>query len=118
MIGIKRIYDPASPDDGRRILVDRIWPRGKTKESAKIDLWLPELAPSGALRKWFAHDPARWPEFKKRYFVELAANAEHVENLRREAERNKVTLLYGARDQEHNNAVALREYIALLSTKI
>jgi uncharacterized protein YeaO (DUF488 family) len=109
MIRIKRIYDPATKEDGFRILVDRLWPRGIKKETAKIDLWLKEVAPSGELRKWFSHDPEKWEEFKKKYSKELAAKQELLKEIRRiEKEKGTVTLLYSARDEEHNNAVTLR----------
>lgn len=111
MITIKRIYDPYSSHDGSRIFVDRMWARGLTKEKAHIDHWLKEIAPSSELRTWFAHDPKKWPEFKLRYFRELDANASAVSELFQHIKRGKVTLLYGAKDQEHNNALALKEYI-------
>jgi uncharacterized protein YeaO (DUF488 family) len=110
-IQLKRARDPASQSDGCRILVDRIWPRGIRKERAQIDLWLRELAPSAALRKWFCHDPSKWAEFKKRYFVELDERIPVVEKLVERARERQVTLVYSARDAEHNNAVALREYL-------
>jgi uncharacterized protein YeaO (DUF488 family) len=109
MIRIKRIYEQAAEEDGFRILVDRLWPRGISKEKAKIDLWLKEVAPSNELRKWFSHDPAKWAEFKKRYAKELAAKQELLKEIRRiEKEKGTVTLLYSARDMEFNNAVALK----------
>jgi uncharacterized protein YeaO (DUF488 family) len=107
---IKRIYEPASRDDGQRVLVDRVWPRGVTKEAAALDLWLKEIAPSTALRKWFGHDPARWVEFRRRYGAELDANAA-VKQLRELMRKGRVTLLYSARDAEHNQAVALMDYL-------
>lgn len=108
---IKRGYDPPSASDGFRILVDRLWPRGLTKAKAKIDLWLKEIAPSEELRQWFAHDPERWAEFKRRYFKELAGKQEALAALRSRMARGKVTLVYSAKDTEHNNAVALAEYL-------
>jgi uncharacterized protein YeaO (DUF488 family) len=109
MIKIKRIYEQAAEEDGFRILVDRLWPRGIKKEKAKIDLWLKEVAPSGELRKWFLHDPEKWEEFKKKYTKELAAKQELLKEIRQmEKEKGTVTLLYSARDVEHNNAVALK----------
>jgi uncharacterized protein YeaO (DUF488 family) len=93
------------------VLVDRVWPRGLTKKEAQIDDWLKEIAPSTRLRKWFGHDPARWNEFKKRYAAELNDQHEQVEKLAREARKRTVTLLFGAKDIEHNNAVALKEHI-------
>jgi len=111
MLKIKRIYDPASPGDGRRILVDRLWPRGIRKEDAAIDEWLKELAPSAELRKWVAHDPAKWSEFQKRYRKELQDRSDVVDRLRKEAGKRTVTLLYSARDEKHNNAVVLKDII-------
>ena len=108
---LKRVYDAPAKSDGRRVLVDRIWPRGLTKREARIDEWLKELAPSAKLRKWFRHDPDRWKEFKKRYAAELDDQRENVEQLWRESHKCTVTLLFGAKDTEHNNAVALKEYI-------
>jgi uncharacterized protein YeaO (DUF488 family) len=110
-IRLKRVYDAPAKSDGQRILVDRIWPRGLTKREARVDEWLKEIAPSAGLRKWFAHDPARWKEFKKRYAAELDDQRGQVEHLTRAAEKGTVTLLFGAKDTEHNNAVALKEYI-------
>ena len=110
-IRLKRVYDKPTKADGRRVLVDRIWPRGLKKNEARIDQWLKEIAPSTALRKWFAHDPGKWREFKKRYSAELNDQREQVEQLARAAEKRTVTLLFGAKDTEHNNAVALKEYI-------
>lgn len=107
----KRVYDAASPGDGVRVLVDRLWPRGLRRETARIDRWLKDVAPSDALRKWFGHDPARWDEFRNRYIAELKAVDEPLAELRKLARKGPVTLLYGARDDAHNNAVALREYL-------
>jgi uncharacterized protein YeaO (DUF488 family) len=104
---IKRVYAEPSQDDGKRILVDRLWPRGLTKEKAKVDLWLKEVAPSNDLRKWFSHDPKKWPEFKRRYAEELKTQTEPLAQLRQEASHGTVTLLYGARDEQHNEAVVL-----------
>ncbi len=111
MIGIKRIYDPVAPDDGRRILVDRLWPRGLRREEARIDGWLRDLAPSDELRKWFGHDPARWRRFKSRYAHELARQCDELESLRRDARRGAVTLVYAALDRQYNNAAALKEVL-------
>ncbi len=108
---VKRIYQASDPADGLRVLVDRVWPRGMSKEEAEIDLWLKDIAPSNDLRKWFDHEPARWDEFRRRYFKELDAISERVDELRRKIEAGKVTLLFGARDEAHNNAVALCEYL-------
>ena len=110
-VELKRAYEKPAEGDGLRILVDRLWPRGVAKSAARIDLWLKEIAPSTALRKWFGHDPAKWAEFRKRYFRELDANPEAVEQLKEHARQGKVTLVYGAKDQEHNDAVAIREYL-------
>ena len=110
VIKVKRIYEAADPKDGVRILVDRVWPRGMTKEAARIDVWLRDVAPSTPLRKWFGHDPALWNEFRKRYFAELDQNIGLVEEILGNAEKS-VTLLFGAKEQEHNNAVALKEYL-------
>lgn len=107
---LKRAYEPAEAGDGRRVLVDRIWPRGVSKDEAHVDLWLKEVAPSTALRKWFGHDPARWSEFRERYFKELRANPA-VENLRQIMAAGPVTLVYGAKDTQHNQAVALAEFL-------
>jgi uncharacterized protein YeaO (DUF488 family) len=110
-IRIKRVYEPAAKDDGARVLVDRVWPRGVTKEKAALDLWLKDIAPSTALRKWFGHDPARWDEFRQRYGKELDGNTEPVAQLKRMIAAGPVTLLYSAHDAEHNQAVALLEYL-------
>jgi uncharacterized protein YeaO (DUF488 family) len=108
MIHIKRVYEPASNKDGYRILVDRLWPRGMTKEAARIDLWMKEVAPSDALRKSFSHDVKKWPSFQKKYQNELKKNAALLAELRKmEKEHEIVTLLFGARDEEHNQAVVL-----------
>ena len=109
-IRLKRVYDPPSPDDGLRVLVDRLWPRGIKKEAARIDLWAQDIAPSARLRQWFGHDPARWAEFRKRYQAELAANEAAVASLRAATRTAKrLTLVFGAKDEERNNAVVLRE---------
>ena len=108
---LKRAYESPEPGDGLRILVDRLWPRGAAKESAQIDLWLKEVAPSTALRQWFGHDPAKWGEFRERYGRELAANLAPFERLRQLGEQGSLTLVYGAREREHNHAVLLREWL-------
>jgi uncharacterized protein YeaO (DUF488 family) len=108
---IKRIYEPAAPKDGFRILIDRIWPRGLSKASASVDLWLKTLAPSTELRQWFGHDPEKWGQFRQRYFAELDGQTEAVDQVLKMAKRRRVTLLYGAKDTLHNNAVALMEYL-------
>ncbi|MET2827952.1 DUF488 domain-containing protein [Mesorhizobium shangrilense] len=108
---VKRIYEQPAPEDGQRVLVDRIWPRGVSKEDAALTLWLKEIAPSDALRKWFGHEPERWAEFQKRYASELDENGEAVAQLRALLGEGRVTLLYGAHDEAHSNAVALAEYM-------
>ena len=110
-IQLKRAYEAPAATDGARILVDRLWPRGVTKEALALTEWAKELAPSTALRQWFGHDPARWDGFRARYFAELEANPEALARLRGYLVRGPVTLLYAARDEEHNNAVALRAYL-------
>jgi uncharacterized protein YeaO (DUF488 family) len=112
MIKIKRIYDTPAEDDGFRILVDRLWPRGLTKEKAKVDLWLKEIAPSDQLRKWYAHDPKKWAEFRKRYFNDLDTKRELVNQIGQKMKEGDVTLLYSSKEEKINNAVALKEYIA------
>lgn len=113
-IFLKRAYEPVEPSDGFRILVDRLWPRGVSKSSAYIDLWLKEIAPSTTLRKWFNHDPLKWEEFRDQYFLELRHNSEAVEQLTEHACRGVVTLVYGAKDKEHSHAVVLKEYLESL----
>ena len=108
---IKRVYEMPSRDDGKRILVDRLWPRGLTKEKASIDLWLKEIAPSTALRKWFDHDPDKWKEFQKRYRKELRDNKELVSLLKEKIKKGTVTLVYGAKDEKHNEALVLKEWL-------
>lgn len=110
-INIKRVYEEQSSDDGQRILIDRLWPRGLTKEKAKIDLWLKEIAPSTQLRQWFGHDPNKWNEFQKRYRAELEKNKEIVSELVTQLKKGKTTLVYSAKDEEHNDAVVLKEYL-------
>ncbi|MDX1487629.1 MAG: DUF488 family protein [Acidiferrobacterales bacterium] len=118
MLRVKRIYDKASPRDGVRVLVDRIWPRGLSKREARIDHWMKDIAPSTALRKWFNHDANRWREFKRRYFQELRKDrSELVEELARLAATRTVTILYSAKDREHNQGEALREYLSRLSNR-
>jgi len=112
MVRIKRVYDPAAPEDGKRILVDRLWPRGLDKERAAVDEWVKEIAPSSELRKWFGHDPERWPAFRDRYRDELKEKRETLDRLRRESRQETVTLLFAAKDEEHNNAVVLRELLS------
>ena len=111
MIRTKRVYLPPEPGDGTRVRVDRLWPRGLKKTDARIDLWLPEVAPSPELRRWYGHDPARWAEFQRRYHAELDAHPEPVEKLRALARKGPLTLLFAARDPERNNPVALKAYL-------
>jgi len=111
MIKIKRIYDQPSSNDGKRILIDRLWPRGIRKEGAPIDEWLKDIAPSNVLRKWFGHDPANWQEFKKKYARELRTQTELLERLKEEAKHGTITLLFAAKDIQHNNAVALKDIL-------
>ena len=113
-IQVKRVYDPPAQDDGVRVLVDRLWPRGLTKAHAAVDLWLKDVGPSLALRKWFNRDPTRWVEFKKRYAEELdvlCGESVAITALRGAARSGRVTLLFGARDTKHNTAVALHQYL-------
>ncbi|MER8500172.1 DUF488 domain-containing protein [Mesorhizobium sp. M0204] len=117
-LAVKRIYEPPSPDDGQRVLVDRIWPRGIAKQDAALTLWLKDIAPSNALRKWFGHEPARWAEFQRRYSDELDRHGEAVAELRALLREGKVTLLYGAHDEAHNNAVALASYLRGKTTSV
>jgi len=98
-------------DEGTRILVDRLWPRGLSRDKAKMDLWLKDIAPSDELRKWFAHDPDKWNEFKRRYFIELKSKPDHVDLIKEKAHAGVVTLLFGTKEEKYNNAVALREYL-------
>ena len=110
-IRIKRVYDAPAAEDGRRILVDRLWPRGLTKAAAAIDFWLKDAAPSPGLRAWFGHDPARWLEFRRRYRAELRANPAAVDRLREISAGRHATLVYAARDLDHNHALVLAEYL-------
>jgi uncharacterized protein YeaO (DUF488 family) len=118
MIQVKRVYEPVAKRDGKRFLVDRLWPRGVKKEALSLKGWLKDLAPSAGLRKWFNHDPTRWNEFRRRYFAELDGKAEALRPLVTAARRGKVTLLFGARDNERNNAVALKAYLERKSVEI
>jgi len=112
MISIKRAYDPASASDGTRVLVDGLWPRGISKERLKLDMWLKEVAPSAALRKWFSHDPKRWAEFEERYINELKHNEAAWEPIAEAAHGHHVTLIFGSKDMEHNNAVVLQKFLS------
>lgn len=111
MLQIKRVYEPAASSDGERFLVDRLWPRGVQKASLAIKAWLKDAAPSNELRSWYHHDVARWEEFRSRYFSELEANPASWQPLVESASRGSVTLLYSARETDHNNAVALKEFV-------
>jgi uncharacterized protein YeaO (DUF488 family) len=113
MIHLKRVYDKPSLEDGKRFLVDRLWPRGVKKAAIHLDAWLKELGPSTVLRKWFGHDPARWEEFRQRYFHELEQNAEACQTIEQAAKQGAVTLVYSAHDSEHNNAVALKQFLEI-----
>ena len=112
MIQTKRVYDKPSKGDGYRVLVDRLWPRGLTKEKAHVDLWMKEIAPSDELRKWFHHEEQNWPEFEKKYKAELTKNKEQFNELKKLAkERGNITLVYGSKDEEHNQAVILAQML-------
>jgi uncharacterized protein YeaO (DUF488 family) len=115
MIKLKRAYDPLDEEDGFRVLVDRVWPRGVKKEDLALDLWLKEIAPSSSLRKWFGHDPQRWPEFCQRYEAELKEQGDLVDFLKEISDHGVLTLVFSASDAEHNNAVALKKYLETLS---
>lgn len=108
---VKRIYEPSEPSDGYRVLVDRVWPRGLSKQNADIDLWLKDVAPSTELRQWFGHQPRRWDAFRRRYFDELDEMPETLAVIQDKLRKGNVTLVYSARDEAHNQAVALREYL-------
>ena len=112
MIKLKRVYENPSAEDGLRVLVDRLWPRGLTKERAAVDLWMKDVAPSTELRKWFGHDPAKWKQFQLRYRKELQEKKEFLQELKRKSKGHTVTLVYGSRDEEHNEALILREILA------
>jgi uncharacterized protein YeaO (DUF488 family) len=111
-IRLKRAYEPPSRADGTRVLIDRLWPRGVTKTKAAIDHWFRDLAPSTELRKWFGHDPARWDEFRQRYTAELMRQGDLLERLLRLASETPVTLIYGARDEQHNDAAVVKDVLA------
>ena len=111
MITLKRVYETAAPRDGVRFLVERLWPRGVKKTALHVDGWLKDVAPSSELRQWFRHDPKKWHEFRRRYFLELDANPDLVDPLLKAARRGRVTLVYSSHDTEHNNAVALKDYL-------
>ncbi|MCE5197563.1 MAG: DUF488 domain-containing protein [Armatimonadota bacterium] len=111
MIKLKRVYELANPEDGCRVLVERLWPRGISKDRAELDLWLKDVAPSTELRTWFSHDPAKWEEFRKRYWDELRQNEDSVAKLRELVRKGDVTFVYAAKDTEHNAAVALKDFL-------
>jgi uncharacterized protein YeaO (DUF488 family) len=111
MIALKRIYEDPRPEDGLRVLVERLWPRGLTKERAAVDLWLKDVAPSPELREWFGHDPARWEQFQERYRRELREKTDAVRLLKQKAKEGTVTLVYAARDEEHNGALVLKRFL-------
>jgi uncharacterized protein YeaO (DUF488 family) len=111
MLKIKRVYDPPSPNDGKRILIDRLWPRGLKKEDAKVDVWIKEVAPSTQLRMWYGHDPKKWVEFKRRFFSELHRRQDLVEGIVNASRKGTVTLLFGSKEERFNNAVALKEFV-------
>ena len=113
-IRIKRVYDEPDGADGRRILVDRLWPRGLSKDKAKVAVWMKEIAPSTELRRWYGHDPNKWSEFKRRYVEELEANSDRVEEVLREVQAGIVTFLYSSKEERLNNAAALKQYIESL----
>ena len=117
MLKIKRVYDPPERSDGERILVDRLWPRGLSKRTAAVDVWMKDLGPSHDLRKWFGHDPRRWSEFRRRYMAELHTKRDSLAAIARKASRGTVTLLFGARDPGHNQAVVLKETIERLRAR-
>jgi uncharacterized protein YeaO (DUF488 family) len=110
-IRLKRAYDEPSPEDGLRVLVERLWPRGLSKERAAVDLWIKDVAPSPELRRWFNHDPARWDEFQKRYRAELQQKKDAVEELRRKCRGGTVTFVFATRDEEHNGALVLKDHL-------
>ena len=111
MINLKRAYDPATSTDGIRLLVERLWPRGVKKTSLRVKSWLKDVAPSTELRKWFSHDPTKWDQFRSRYFDELEAKPDAWQPILQTARRGNVTLIYSSHDSEHNNAVALQEFL-------
>lgn len=117
MLNVKRVYDPPARADGARFLVERLWPRGMKKEALTMKAWLKDVAPSDALRRWFAHDPAKWEEFRRRYFAELKGREDALRPILEACARGNVTLLYSARDTGHNNALALKEYLDSLAAR-
>jgi uncharacterized protein YeaO (DUF488 family) len=116
-ISIKRAYEEPAPEDGYRVLVDRVWPRGRTKKALAIDAWAKSLAPSARLRQWFGHDPQRWQEFQKRYREELSDARDSLQGLLQAAGKRPLTLVYGAKDEEHNQAVVLRAILSQMASR-
>ena len=108
---LKRIYEPPVKQDGFRVLVERLWPRGLSKEKARVDLWLKEVAPSAELRKWFGHDQSKWVEFKTRYYAELGLKEDVLKELKKRARKETITFVFASREEDYNNAVALKEYL-------
>jgi uncharacterized protein YeaO (DUF488 family) len=117
MVSVKRVYEPSVPSDGVRVLVERLWPRGMRKESLKMNAWLKDIAPSDTLRRWFNHDPAKWPEFRRRYFAELNRHRDALQPILDAEAHGNVTLLYSAHDTEHNNALVLKDHLAALDVR-
>ncbi len=117
MLRLKRVYEPPAPEDGLRILVDRLWPRGVRKTEARVDLWPKEIAPTAELRRWFGHDPKKWGEFRSRYDAELRQNSAAIDALSDRIQGKSATLLYAAADTEHNNAVVLRDVLGETSRR-
>jgi len=113
-IHLKRVYEEPHSQDGYRVLVDRLWPRGLSKDEAEADEWLKDVAPSDKLRRWFDHDPVRWPKFRRRYLSELKNHRDELRPLARRAQDDTVTLLFSAKDTEHNNAVVMKQYLKML----
>jgi uncharacterized protein YeaO (DUF488 family) len=111
MIRLRRVYEKPAKEDGIRVLVDRLWPRGFKRGAAAVDVWMKDVAPTKELRKWFCHDPEKWEEFQERYWAELEEKGDRVETLKKLCQRGTVTLLYASRDEEHNNAVALKAFL-------
>jgi uncharacterized protein YeaO (DUF488 family) len=110
-IALKRAYELSAPGDGKRILVERLWPRGISKEKASLDLWLKDIAPSADLRAWYGHEPEKWSEFRRRYLQEIKENPEAVDELRRRLKQGRVTFVFAARDEEHSSARVLKDYL-------
>jgi uncharacterized protein YeaO (DUF488 family) len=117
MVSVKRVYEPSVPSDGIRFLVERLWPRGMRKKSLRMKAWLKDIAPSNELRRWFNHDPAKWTEFRRRYFEELKSHRDALQPIVEAEMDGNVTLLYSAHDTEHNNAVALKDHLAMLRVR-